>query len=105
MLRRRSSGRTFGRRSAGSACGRSGSGHVPGSRGAARPIEANPPPVAVSIGTAAACIIDISGLGKMPKTTTTRVPSTIGIAIDRSAAASRRSPAGSRRNIALSTRT
>ena len=68
-------------------------------------VEANPPPVAVSIGTDAACITDMSGPGKRPKTMTTSAPTTIGISIDLSAAASRLAPLGSRRNIALSTRT
>src|SRR5262245_52871330 len=67
-------------------------------------IEAMPPPVAVSIGTDAACITGMRRPGKRPKTITTRVAIAIGISIDLWAEPSRREP-GSRRNMALSTRT
>ena len=49
-------------------------------------------------------MIEMSGLGIRPNTTTIRVPIRIGTAIDFSAAPSRLA-AGSRKYIALSTRT
>src|SRR3954447_2731647 len=68
-------------------------------------IEANPPAVAVSMGTEAARITSTSGPGRTPKRMATNAPTAIGISIDRPAGTRRRAPVASRRNIALSTRT
>src|SRR5262249_37068922 len=82
----------------------------PAERGPAAPANETGPPGrlneagVVNIGSAAACIGFISQPGTTPKTTTTQVPMMIGKAIGVSAGASRRVP-GSRKNIALRTRT